>query len=137
MIRPRRFLFFLTAILLLTIEAKADPDQENYSARIICPHISPQSALYDLDTSFMRRHLGIVHHEKNGDVVITVPAGDPGHYRIRFFDGSNVLLFEIRQINEPLLIVEKYNFRHAGQFQYELFRDNSLIEKSSFRINTN
>lgn len=137
MFPPGRHLFVLTAILLLTIEAKADPDQEYSSARLVCPHISLQSALYDLDTSLLRRHSGIVRHEKNGDVVITVPAGSAGHYKIRFFDQANSLLFEIRQINDPLLIVEKYNFRHAGQFQYELYRDNSLIEKSSFRINTN
>ena len=58
-----------------------------------------------------------------------------GRYRVRFYDEENILLFEIRQIRDPLLIVEKYNFRCAGVFQYEVYRDNELVEKNSFRIN--
>lgn len=134
--RPRKLLFSLTAILLMTVDAKADPDQEYSSASVICPHISQHYTLYDLDTTLLRKRSGIVRREKNGDVVIAMPAGGAGRYKVRFFDEGNVLLFEIRQINDPLLIVEKYNFGHAGQFQYELYRDSSLVEKSSFRINT-
>ena len=79
--------------------------------------------------------MAIVRHEKNGDVVIAVPSRFLGRYRIRFFGEDNGLLFEIRQIQDPLLIVEKYNFGHAGLFRYELYRDNNLVERSSFRIN--
>lgn len=32
-------------------------------------------------------------------------------------------------VRAPLLIVEKYNFIHAGQFFYELYRDTALVEK--------
>ncbi len=76
----------------------------------------------------------MVRPEKNGDVVIAVPVGAPGRYKIRFFNEDRTLLFEIRQIRDPLLIVEKYNFGHAGVFEYELYRDNSLVERSNFRI---
>jgi hypothetical protein len=82
----------------------------------------------------MRYIKGIVRHEQNGDVVILVPSGSAGHYKVRFFDESNALLFEVRQITEAPLIVEKVNFLHAGVFQYELYHDNNLIEKSRFRI---
>ena len=68
-------------------------------------------------------------------MIISIPAGLQGRYRIRFFGDDKGLLFEIRQIQDPVLIVEKYNFRHAGLFQYELYRDKDLVEKSSFRIN--
>ena len=96
-------------------------------------HISPESALYKRDTSLDQKHTGIVRSTRKGDVLITVPAGASGHYKVRFFD-ANALLFEIRQIRDPMLIIEKYNFGHAGVFRYELYRDNSLVEKSSFRI---
>ena len=134
--RPARLVLALLAILLLSIDAKADRDQEYSVVSVGGPHISPYYTLYALDTSLLRKHSGIVRREKNGDVVIVVPAGGMGRYKIRFFGEGNALLFEIRQINDPLLIVEKYNFGHAGEFEYELYRDNSLIEKSSFRINT-
>jgi hypothetical protein len=67
--------------------------------------------------------------------MISVPPGLQGRYKVRFFGEDKGLLFEIRQIQDPVLIVEKYNFRHAGLYQYELYRDNSLVERSSFRIN--
>lgn len=76
-----------------------------------------------------------MRNEKNGDVVITVPPDLQGRCRIRFFGENKGLLFEIRGIQDPLLIVEKYNFGHAGLYRYELYRDNSLVEHRSFRIN--
>ena len=77
---------------------------------------------------------GYVRRNANGDLVITVPQNSAGRYKIRFFDEYGRLLFEIRQIRDPLLIVEKYNFEHAGQFVYELYRDAVLIERMSFSI---
>ena len=77
---------------------------------------------------------GYVHRNANGDLVITVPQNTAGRYKIRFFGERGMLLFEIRQIRDPLLIVEKYNFEHAGQFVYELYRDAVLIERVQFSI---
>ena len=33
-----------------------------------------------------------------------------------FFDGNNRFLFEIGRLEDSMLIVEKYNFLHAGLF---------------------
>jgi len=77
---------------------------------------------------------GFIHRERNGDLVIMIPNAVHEKYRIRFFDADNSFLFEVRQIRDPLLIVEKYNFQHAGLFQYELYRDNQLVERSTFLI---
>lgn len=94
-----------------------------------------ENALYiPGDSALTAGHSGVIRHEMNGDVVIALPANALGRYRVRFFDDRNVLLFEIRQIRDPLLIIEKYNFGHAGRFQYELYRDNGLVEKASFQI---
>jgi hypothetical protein len=134
--RPVKFLFSGIAALLLGFSTFAAPGIEKYPPAFSSgPHIYPVFAFYKRDTSQGRVHSAIVRHDKNGDVIISVPAGLQGRYRIRFFGEDKGLLFEIRQIQDPVLIVEKYNFRHAGLFQYELYRDNSLVEKSSFRIN--
>jgi len=92
-----------------------------------------ENSFYKEDTA---RHInsGIVR-QKNGNIVIALPPDEMGRYKIRFFDEKETLLFEIRQIRDPMLIIEKYNFGHAGRFLYELFRDNSLVEKGTFRIN--
>lgn len=133
--RAGKRLFSGVALALLAIGVKAAvPPKKIGDCALICPHISPVYALYKRDSSLDEKRTGIVRHEQNGDVVIVVPSGSAGHYKVRFFDESNALLFEVRQITEAPLIVEKVNFLHAGIFQYELYHDNSLIEKSRFRI---
>jgi hypothetical protein len=134
--RPVKFLFSGIAALLLGFCTFAAPGIEKYPPAFSSgPHIYPVFAFYKRDTSQGCVQSAIVRHNKNGDMIISIPAGLQGRYRIRFFGDDKGLLFEIRQIQDPVLIVEKYNFRHAGLFQYELYRDNSLVEKSSFRIN--
>jgi hypothetical protein len=78
--------------------------------------------------------LGFIRREKNGDLVIAIPNVVSEKYKIRFFDDDDNFLFEVRQIRDPLLIVEKYNFQHTGLFQYELYRESLLIERSTFLI---
>ena len=134
--RPAKLLFSGITALLLGFCTFAAPGVEKYPPAFSSgPHIYHVFTFYKWDTSQGRVQSAIVRHDKNGDVIISIPAGLQGRYRIRFFGEDKGLLFEIRQIQDPLLIVEKYNFRHAGLFQYELYRDNSLVEKNSFRIN--
>lgn len=133
--RPGKCLFSGILLAVLAIGAKAAILPKNFGgcARF-APHIFLDYALYKGDTSLDQRQSGIVRHRPNGDVVIAVPSGSAGHYKVRFFDESNALLFEVREIGESPLIVEKYNFVHAGVFRYELYRDNRLIERRRFRI---
>jgi len=132
---PKRLLTGMTALLIAVGANAIDPAQDYSVSGALPGHISLENALYNRDTSRENRNPGIVRCSKNGDILITVPRDVSGRYRIRFYDEENLLLFEIRQISDPLLIVEKYNFRRAGIFQYEVYRNSELVEKSSFRIN--
>jgi hypothetical protein len=120
-IRLGRIFFSGIVLLLLATGVQAGNFAGKYS-------------LYNRDTSLTSRASGIVRHERNGDIVIAPPPDALGRYRIRFFDDKQALLFEIRQIQDPLLIIEKYNFGHAGRFVYELYRDSGLVERASFQI---
>lgn len=131
---PKR-LFSGVAGLLLVVGANALDPAQDYSVSGAPPgHISQIYALYNRDTPRKNGSSWIVRCTRNGDIVISVPRDKPGKYRIRFYDQDKLLLFEVRQIRDPLLIVEKYNFRRAGVFQYEVYRDNELVERNSFRI---
>jgi hypothetical protein len=114
---------FLSGIVFLLLAREAQAG--NFAGK---------KTLYSRDTALANRTSGIVRHQKNGDIVITPPADALERYRIRFFDDKQSLLFEVRQIHDPLLIIEKYNFGHAGKFVYELYKDNGLVEKASFQI---
>jgi len=91
------------------------------------------------DTPVANHHLlspdaRYIRTQKNSDLLIAIPDARTARYKIRFFDEDNRLLFEIRQLRDSMLILEKYNFQHAGLFQYALYKDDILLERSSFTI---
>jgi hypothetical protein len=138
--KDKSLAFLATAVLLTTV-AKANKADFYYSR---CSHISGIYPLYlgliDKDTGWLspaeeRIVSRYVRREKNSSLKIVVPFSR-GRYRIRFFDQREQFLFEIGHIRDSLLIVEKMNFLHAGLFQYELFKDDVLVEKNSFIIKT-
>lgn len=146
----------IVVTLLIATGMKADPANYSSHSFLFPGHNFRNSALYMEDTAFgdmpdtvagsgfterglKERHIGTsgyIRREKNSDLVIAIPEGVRSKYKIRFFDAQNGFLFEIRQIHDALLIVEKYNFGHAGWFQYELFKDNVLVERNTFLIKT-
>jgi hypothetical protein len=132
-------LLFVTAILLTAGPSSGSPIHRSpqssevtsvSSSECFLPD-TPVSALVKKKTSGASRY---VHSERNGDLVIAIPDVGRVNYRIRFFDVDNHFLFGIDKLEDPLLIIEKYNFQHAGLFQYELYKENLLMERNTFVI---
>ncbi len=71
---------------------------------------------------------------KYGNIHVALPDAGKRHYAIRFFDETNKLLFELAEIKDPLLILDKTNFQHAGWFRFELYDGTLLKEKNKFFI---
>jgi hypothetical protein len=134
-----KFLAFLATAVLLSTVVKANK-ADFYNSGPWNSHNSGICPLYtiDKDTEWVsppeeRISSRYVRSEKNSNLSIVVPFS-AGRYKIRFFDNRQQCLFEIDHIRDSLLIVEKMNFRHTGLFQYELFKDNVLVERNSFII---
>jgi hypothetical protein len=66
--------------------------------------------------------------------VLNLPAAASQKYMVKFFDDGEQLLFEITQLREPWLLVDKVNFGHAGWFFFELYENGQLLEKHKFYI---
>lgn len=139
--KAKMIVFLTTAVLLATVAKAKSRIFLHSEARN--SHISGIYTLYitDKDTGWLspaeeRISSRYVRKERNSDLAIVVPSFR-GRYKIRFFDQQDQFLFEIRQIRDSLLIVEKVNFRHAGLFQYELYKDNMLVERNTFTIKSN
>lgn len=71
---------------------------------------------------------------KLGNIHILLPDAVKRRYRVRFFDDTNKLLFELAEIKDPSLILDKTNFHHAGWFRFELYDGDQLKEKNKFLI---
>jgi hypothetical protein len=71
---------------------------------------------------------------KYGNIHVSLPEAGKRHYSVRFFDENNRLLFELREIKDPVLILDKTNFQHAGWFRFELYDGDLLKEKNKLFI---
>ena len=145
-----KLLSFIIASILLATGVKASPVHFFLDSSSSGSHIFIKYPLYSIGhTKWMKipdtpgikeiKHMEgplsrYIRREKNSDLVIAVPGAENGKYRIRFFDEEDRFLFEIRQIRDSILIVEKLNFQHAGLFQYELYRGEGLVERNTFII---
>jgi hypothetical protein len=124
--RKDKQLSFLAVALLMAIEVSAIP----YAT---VAHIADTP----IDAPVTRtdnKTIKYIHTEKNCNLVITIPDAANAKYKIRFFDEENGFLFQVEQITDSLLVMEKSNFLHAGRFRYELYKNDLLVERNSFLI---
>ncbi len=70
-----------------------------------------------------------IYTNKDNNVIIALKDAATHKYRVKFYDESKALIFEIKQINDPYLTIEKVNFLHAGKFNFEIFEDEFIMEE--------
>ena len=75
-----------------------------------------------------------VYTNKDGYVFINLPDADKKNYHIKFFEEDESFLFELKNVKETGLTLDKTNFMHAGWFRFELYNDDKLVEKSKFYL---
>jgi len=75
-----------------------------------------------------------VYTSKDGNISIVLPDAMVKSYSIKFFEEDNSPLFEVKQIKEASLVLDKSNFLHSGWFRFELYEDGKLKEKNKFFI---
>ena len=99
-----------------------------------------RDTLYAINDSLvgLRPHVGrelwrasnYIYVNKDGYIYIALPHIADKKYSIKFFEDNGSSLFEIRNVKESPLILEKANFVHSGWFLFELYEDNKLKEKN-------
>jgi len=75
-----------------------------------------------------------VYTARDGNVHLNLPKADSIKYSIKFYDEKDQFLFEVRNVKDNALIVDKTNFYHAGWFRFELFANEKLKEKNRFYL---
>lgn len=75
-----------------------------------------------------------VYTNRDGYVYLNLPDANEKKYRIRFYEEDESFLFELKNIRESGLTLDKANFHHAGWFYFELYNDEKLVEKHRFYL---
>ncbi len=75
-----------------------------------------------------------VYTNKDGYVFINLPDAEKQKYHIKFFEEDNSFLFEIKNVKQPGLTLDKTNFLHGGWFNFELYNDDKLVERHKFYL---
>jgi hypothetical protein len=75
-----------------------------------------------------------IYTNKDGYVFINLPDAEKQKYRIKFYEEDQSFLFELKNIRQTGLTLDKANFMHAGWFHFELFNDEKLVEKHKFYL---
>ena len=72
--------------------------------------------------------------DKSGVVHIELPEPAKKKYQVKIFEEDKTLLFEVKDIRDQVLLLDKANFQHAGWFLFEIFDDGILMEKNRFYL---
>jgi hypothetical protein len=75
-----------------------------------------------------------VYTNKDGYLFINLPDAEKKKYHIKFYEEDDTFLFELDNIRQTGLTLDKTNFLHAGWFKFELYNDGKLVEKNKFYL---
>jgi len=75
-----------------------------------------------------------VYTNKDGYLFINLPDADKKKYHIKFYEEDDTFLFELKNIKQTALTLDKTNFLHSGWFKFELYNDEKLVEKNKFYL---
>ena len=75
-----------------------------------------------------------VYTARDNNVVIYLPNAGSKKYNAVFFDELENRLFELTNLKDEYLIIEKVNFGRSGWYHFELFESGQLVEKNKFFI---
>ena len=71
---------------------------------------------------------------KDNNVVIYLPDAEIKKYTAKFYNEFEKKIFELTNLKEEYLILEKVNFVRAGWYYFDLYEDGKLIEKNKFLV---
>jgi len=75
-----------------------------------------------------------VFTNKTGYLQLNLPNAAEKDYSVKFFEEDGDFLFDLKNLKESSLSLDKSNFLHAGWFLFELYEGEKLLEKHKFYI---
>ena len=75
-----------------------------------------------------------VYTNPEGNVVVALPEQKIKAYSLKFYLPDGTQIFQMSQVKETMLTLDKSNFQRSGWFNFELYENNVLKEKSKLFI---
>ncbi len=76
----------------------------------------------------------LIYTNREGNLVLALPDTERKRYMLVVYLEQGSMLFRMRNIREPQLLVDRSNFFHSGWFRYDLYDGDKLREKGRFFI---
>ncbi len=73
--------------------------------------------------------------DKAGLIHVELPWYARRKYLVKFFEQDLTPLFEIKEVKDASLLLDKANFMQAGWYYFEIYEDGKLLEKNRVFIN--
>lgn len=97
----------------------------------------PDLEIPKLDNTQIEERLNpsiLVFTNADGNLIVAQPIENKLKYTLRVFQDENQLLFEMKNIKEKELLIDRSNFHRSGWFRYELVQAERIVEKNKFYI---
>ena len=77
---------------------------------------------------------GLIFTNNEGNLIIALPDANKKKFSLRVFKEDGTPMFQMRNIKEPQLLIDRSNFLHSGWFKYDLYEGERLREQNKFFI---
>lgn len=124
------------SLILYKIDSvfKANPEKVMKIIRYIDQVVKPIQKIENTTKEAIFNPSGFIFTNSEGNLVVALPDIQKKKFSIHVYTIESTPVFEMKNIKEPLLLIDKSNFYKSGWFIYELYEAGKLREKNRFYI---
>jgi len=127
--------FYFTAAKRPIIDSSRKPDLSKIATKKLVDSLN-QPSVYNGQSSKPVTFIPslYVFTLRDGFLHVRLPEAPSKKYTLKFYDDDENFLFELKDLKQSKMTLEKSNFFHAGWFRFELYENNVLLEKHKFYL---
>ena len=113
---------------------KVNPEKAMKIIRYVDQVVKPLEKIEHTTKDDIFNPSGFIFTNNEGNLVIALPDVNKKKFSLHVQTKEGTPVFEMKNIKEPLLQIDKSNFYKSGWFKYELYEAGRLREKNRFYI---